>query len=424
MTMLTRSDAGRPTPLPMYALGQQPRTLGRLRAAVAALAMLLSCIAYTQVAHSEPATTVEAKPNLGRSMAWTAYNLGTTGYNQAVAIGKVLKDHYGTTLRVVPGKNDVSRLLPLVKKRVAFSANGIATYFAQEGVFQFAGANWGPLPLRLVLTANGDSNQALAVAADLGIKTYADLRGKRVPYVRGAPALNVPTEAFLACGGLTWDDVERVDFPGYNAMWTGVINGQVDAAYANTVSGPTRKLEASPRGIYWPPAPHEDEACWQRMRTIVPFFTPHMATRGAQISVAKPHEGATYPYPMLITLDTQPQQLVHDLVQVIHRHYDEFKNADPGAIGWAMDRQQFEWVVPFHAGAVRYFESIGQWNAQRQAHNQALLDRQALLAKTWQAHKAAVKGSDPNFSSRWLQARSQALTAAGLDPVWTDTAVR
>ena len=28
---------------------------------------------------------------LPRAMAWSAYNLGTTGYNQAVAIGKVLK---------------------------------------------------------------------------------------------------------------------------------------------------------------------------------------------------------------------------------------------------------------------------------------------------------------------------------------------
>ena len=68
-------------------------------------------------------------------MAWSAYNLGTTGYSQAVAIGKVLKDEYGTTLRVIPGKNDISRLVPLRKGRVQFSANGIATYLAQEGVF-------------------------------------------------------------------------------------------------------------------------------------------------------------------------------------------------------------------------------------------------------------------------------------------------
>ena len=47
-----------------------------------------------------------------RQMAWTAYNLGSTGYNQAVAIGAMLREKFGVTLRVIPGQNDVSRLLP------------------------------------------------------------------------------------------------------------------------------------------------------------------------------------------------------------------------------------------------------------------------------------------------------------------------
>jgi len=214
------------------------------RFAAACLLVVLQCGASGATAADDPA--------LPRAMAWSAYNLGTTGYNQAVAIGKVLKDHYDVTLRVLPGKNDVSRLLPLVRGRVQLSANGVATYFAQEGVFQFADRRWGPLPLRLVMTSNGDSNQALAVAADTGITRFAELEGRRVPYVRGAPALNVSTEAFLACGGLGWDDVERVEFPGYGAMWTGIVNAQLDAAYATTVSGTTRKLEAWPRGSRWP----------------------------------------------------------------------------------------------------------------------------------------------------------------------------
>jgi TRAP transporter TAXI family solute receptor len=355
------------------------------------------------------------EPNFPRTMSWSAYNLGTTGYNQAVAIGKALKDNYDVNLRVLPGKNDVSRLLPLQRGRVQFSANGVATYFGQEGVFQFAGKTWGPMPLRMVMASHGESNQALGVADDLGIKTYADLRGKRVPYVRGAPALNVTTEAFLACGGLTWDDVERVDFPGYSAMWTGVVNGQVDAAYATTVSGPTRKLEASPRGIFWPPAPHDDEGCWERMGAVVPFMQKHVATRGAAISVDNPHEGATYPYPMLITLADQDEQLVFDLARAIDVHYDDYKNADPGSIGWAMDRQNFQWVVPFHEGSVRYFQSIGVWSDEAQAHNQRLIERQDVLARAWQAHKA----DDPDdFSEVWMSRRAEALTAAGFDPIW------
>jgi TRAP transporter TAXI family solute receptor len=354
-------------------------------------------------------------PKFPRTMSWSAYNLGTTGYNQAVGIGKALKDNYNVNLRVLPGKNDVSRLLPLQRGRVQFSANGVATYFGQEGVFQFAGKTWGPMPLRLVMASHGDSNQALGVANDLGITSYADLRGKRVPYVRGAPALNVTTEAFLACGGLTWDDVERVDFPGYNAMWTGIVNGQVDAAYATTVSGPTRKLEASPRGIFWPPAPHDDAGCWQRMDGIVPFMQKHVATRGAAISETNPHEGATYPYPMLITLAGQNEQLVHDLAKAIHIHYEEYKNADPGSIGWAMERQNFQWVVPFHEGAVSYFKSIGVWSDADDAHNSRLIQRQSVLATAWQAHQA----EDPDdFSGAWMIRRAAALDAAGFDPIW------
>jgi TRAP transporter TAXI family solute receptor len=365
-----------------------------------------------------------AESGLPPAMAWSAYNLGTTGYNQAVAIGKVLKDHYDVTLRVLPGKNDVSRLLPLVRGRVQFSANGVATYFAQEGVFQFAERTWGPLPLRLVLTSNGDSNQALAVAADTGITTFAGLRGRRVPYVRAAPSLNVSTEALLACGGLTWDDVERVEFPGYDAMWTGIVNGHVDAAYATTVSGPTRRLEASPRGIGWLPVPHADAKCWAAIDRIAPYFTRHTATRGAGISDENPHEGATYPYPLLIALDHTDEALVRNLARVIHKHYDEFKDADPGAVGWAMDRQLFEWVVPYHAGAVSYFREIGVWNDEHEAHNQRLLQRQRVLAEAWRGVQARGISADAAFTDAWLVARVEALKGADFDPVWTDPRTR
>ena len=89
--------------------------------------------------------------------------------------------------------------------------------------------------------------------------------------------------------------------------------------------------------------------------TVVPFMQKHKV-RGAAISVDNPHEGATYPYPLLITLSDQDEQLVFDLARAVDVHYEEYKNADPG-IGWAMDRQNCG-VVPFHDGAVRYFQLL------------------------------------------------------------------
>lgn len=389
------------------------RSLAPLGAALALLCVMMAAVAAAQ-AQQKP----EDVPELPRTLAWTAYNLGTTGYNQSVAIGKMLKDRYGVTLRVIPGKNDISRLLPLVRDRVQFSANGVATYFAQEGVFQFAARAWGPQPLRLLITSNGKSNQALAVAADSGVERFADLEGRRVAWVRGAPALNVSTEAFLACGGLGWDDVERVEFPGYGAMWNGIVAGQVDAAYATTVSGPTRKLEASPRGIDWPPVPHDDEACWRRLKSVAPYFTPHMATRGAGISEENPHEGATYPYPLLIAMADRDADLVYAMTRAIGENYDAYKNADPGAIGWARDYQIFDWVVPWHRGAVRYWREVGAWNEDLEAHNQRLIRRQEVLAEAWQEVQRLDIEDDQRFRDSWKQLRRVRLEAAGFDPIW------
>jgi TRAP transporter TAXI family solute receptor len=359
-----------------------------------------------------------SEPELPRQMAWTAYNLGSTGYNQAVAIGAMLRDKYNVTLRVIPGQNDVSRLLPLKTGRVDFTANGVATYFAQEGMFQFANPEWGPQPLRLLMTSNGLSNQGVAVAADTGVTSFAELRGRRVPYVRAAPALNVSMEAYLACGGLTWDDVVRVDFPGYDAKWNGVINGDVDVAFGTTVSGPPFRLEASPRGILWLPAPHDDEGCWERMLAVGPYFTKHNATRGAGINDENIHEAGTYPYPLLTALETQDSDFVYSLTRAINENYDEHKDADPGSIGWALESQVFQWVVPYHEGAVNYWREIGVWTEETEAHNQALIKRQGVLASAWTEMSARDIRDQDEFVSAWQLLRANRLEEAGFDPVW------
>jgi uncharacterized protein len=368
------------------------------------------------------ASSVAAEPpNLPRVMAWSAYNLGTTGYNQAVGIAKMFKDQHRVTLRVIPGKNDVSRLLPLMVDRVQFSANGVSTYFAQEGTFQFSGKRWGPQPLRIVMMSLGLSNQGIAVAATSGIKEIQGLAGKRVPYVLGAPALNVSTEAIMACGGLGWGDVSRVEFPGYVAMWNAMIAGQIDTAYATTVSGPTRRLEASPRGIRWLTMDHHDGACWQRVQRVAPYMMPNMAVRGAGISEAQPHEGGTYPYPILTTLDRRDEAMVYAVTAALDEGFEQFKNADPGSMGWQMSRQKFKWLVPYHPGAIRYFKTLGLWTDEEERHQQRLLERQRVLARAWNdlmAKRSRLVEEEARWSKAWLIQRADYLDAAGFDPIW------
>ena len=91
-----------------------------------------------------------------------------------------------------------------------------------------------------------------------------DLRGKRVGFVVGSPALNQNALAVMAYGGLTRNDVRIVEFSSYGAMWKGLVNNEADAAFASTISGQAREVDSSPRGLMWPPTPTESLA-WRRL---------------------------------------------------------------------------------------------------------------------------------------------------------------
>ena len=90
----------------------------------------------------------------------------------------------------------------------------------------------------------------------------------------------------------------------------------------------------------------------------------------------------------------------------------------PGISGWHIDRQQFEWVVPYHEGAIRYFEEIGVWTEDHQAHNDGLVERQQVLKAAWDAFVAEGVSDEDAFQEGWMQARRDALEAAGMNPIW------
>src|SRR5574342_168457 len=224
----------------------------------------------------------EAK--LPSTLSFTAYDTGSSGFNIAVAVGKTLKDKHNTDVRVLPAGNDVARLAPLKAGRAQASAMGIGTYFAQEGVFEFAVKEWGPQPLRLMLASSDCNAISLGVAKDTGVKQVKDLKGKRVGMVVGSPALNQNAFAVLAFAGLTRNDVKLVEFSSYGAMWKGIINNEVDAAIASTISGQAKEAEASPRGLVYPPTPAADKAGWARLNKLGPYYVPHKATCGVGIT--------------------------------------------------------------------------------------------------------------------------------------------
>jgi len=345
------------------------------------------------------------------TLTLTAYDTGTAGFNITVAIGKMMKDKYGSDVRVLPAGNDVARLQPVRTGRATAAGMGAGVYYSQEGVFEFATKEWGPQPVQVTLSTVDCNAGNLGVAKDTGVTKMADLKGKRVGHVVGAPALNQTALGVLAFAGITAKDVKIVEFSSYGAMWKGMVNNDVDAAFATTITGPAKELETSPRGIVWPPLPHSDKEGWARVQKVIPFYKPHVATCGAGgISKDKPIDMGNYPYPIYTVYGQSSEEDIYNFTRAMIDGYDAYKDGAPGAIGMAAKLQTKNWSVPIHKGAVKALKEAGAWSDEQEKHNNELLRRQDVLAAAWADFNKANPPSDPaQFTEAWMKARAGAL---------------
>lgn len=360
-------------------------------------------------------SAASAQVKLPATLTMTAYDTGTSGFNITVAIGKMFKDKYGTDMRVLPAGNDVARLQPIRTGRAAMAGMGAGVYFAQEGVFEFAAKEWGPQAVQITLTTVDCNGLSLAVAADTGVKSLADLKGKRIGFVVGSPALNQNATAILAFADLTTKDVKVVEFASNNAMWKGIINNDVDAVFGSTITGAGKELETSPRGITWPPLPHNDKAGWDRVKKVGPFFTQHTATCGSAVSKDKPVQMGAYPYPIYTVYANQSEDDVYTMTKAMIDGYDGYKDNAPGATGMAVKLQTKNWSVPVHKGAVKALKEAGAWSEDQDKHNNDLYKRQQVLQTAWGEFTKGEPSSDPaKFTEDWMKARKAALTKASM----------
>jgi TRAP transporter TAXI family solute receptor len=356
---------------------------------------------------------------LPSTLTLTAYDTGSSGFNIAVAVGKMLKDKHNSEVRVLPAGNDVARLGPLKAGRAQASFMGVGSYFAQEGVFEFAVKEWGPQPVQFILASLDCNNISIGIAADTGAKEIKDLKGKRVAFVVGSPALNQNMLAMLAFGGLTRSDVKIVEFASYGASWKGMLNNEIDAAVASNISGQAKETETSPRGLFYPSMPASDTAGWERVRKIGPYFQPHKSSCGTSASKDKPLETSSYPYPILMHYGSLAADTIYNLTKAMVSNYDLYKDGAPGAAGLNPQTQNFQWVLPVNPAAVKAFKEAGVWKDADEVHNNRLLARQKVLIEAWAAHE---KGSPPAeadaFRQSWMAARKAALEKAGMEAIF------
>src|SRR3546814_2299292 len=61
-----------------------------------------------------------ADTELPGTMVWTAYDLGSSGYDEASGIANALMKRYETRVRIVPSGTSIGRMLPITTSQDAY----------------------------------------------------------------------------------------------------------------------------------------------------------------------------------------------------------------------------------------------------------------------------------------------------------------
>ena len=295
-----------------------------------------------------------AAAELPKNLAVTAYDVGSSGYSQAVAVGAAFKNNLGVTLRVLPGKNDVSRMVPLREGKVDFSFNGIGTYFSQEGVDVFGTQEWGPQDARVLLTSMGDNCATQHVAADAGVKTLADLKGKRVSVGAPRSGTELNARAVLKAAGLSYQDLGKVEYLPFGESVELIKNRQLDATLQSAGLGVAsiRDLATSVK-IVVVPVPAD---------VIAKSGDP--AYQGMTIP-AGTYEGQDADVPttavnnFLVSHSGVSDEIAYKMTKALFEHLDQMVSAHSAAKSIRLEKALAGMPLPLHPGAEKFYREKG-----------------------------------------------------------------
>jgi TRAP transporter TAXI family solute receptor len=357
------------------------------------------------------ASAQAAKPS---SISISGNKPGSNMHAEVTAIADAVNKKFGTKIRAIPVGNAVGRAIALKNKKSEIWMSCSAYYTAFEGIGDFAAKKWGPQDLRVLILANRRNNFSLATSKNSSINSIADIKGKKMSWVVGNSGINMQTEAYLAHGGLTLDDVELVKFPGYVASLRGIISGQTDVVMAANSSGATREIAASPGGLKWINIPHGNKDGWMQVQRRAPFLAPLTITGGPGLAEGESAEVGSYPCPTFVSYGNADLEKMYWMTKMVVESWDIYKGAIKSAPYWQVDEAlKSRFAVPYHDGAVKYFQEIGKWSDEMEAHQRSLLKRIGVLETAFAKAKSEYSGDDDGFKAHWAAQKAVALKAAG-----------
>jgi len=268
---------------------------------------------------------------------------GTLNHTTGSAIAKVLKDKASINAVIQPTAGE-SVLIPLVGRGEA--------EFGIANIFEVEGAKAANKDLRLI-----GSIQALRgayfVRKDSGMKTMADLKGKRVVFGYSAMKTIDPlAKAMLMTGGLTEKDIKPVLVPNVIRGADEFAAGNADMFFFAFGAPKVREADATVGGILALEVP---ESGMPEAKKILPGGYLTMVQPNP-FYVGVPQAMNVYTWDnMLFTNSKVSDDVVYKLIDTMVKNKDDMLTIQPALREFTAAGLYKKYDIPYHSGALKYF---------------------------------------------------------------------
>ena len=366
-------------------------------------ACLVIVFGISPVLSQTPSQTPLQLPKMVRVATST---VGSGTYAKATIFSGLVKKASGVDVRIMPNDSQIGVALTMRAKEMDCTYyTGTGMFYLAHGLDVFGAPEWGPQPVRASLM--GMSGCGFAVPAKSNIKSWEDMKGKRVAISPGTPLVEDATLAFLAYGGVGKADVKQIVVSGMNGAYSGLLDGTVDGAYLPFEGSAAYNMEGSPRGLRWLPMDPGNEEGWKRLQKYLPMYAPFLSKTGAGCSEERPIVGGGYALGYFAYRDASPD-IMFILAKSIYEGYDAYKDISKDLKYWdnkmLLDYEaQF---LPLHEGTVRYLKGVGKWTPEMErwqawkiSQETGRLEAWPLVVKT--ATEKKIKIGSPEFMDLW-----------------------
>lgn len=282
---------------------------------------------------------------------------GTTGtyYPLGGMFAQLIEEETGISTTAESSQASAANMTALKdeKAEIAFVQTDIA-YYAANGELMFEGDK---IDMVSAIGALYPETVQLVTTAKSGIKTFDDLKGKKVSV--GAPGSGTfaNAEQLLEIHGLTMDDIDPQNLD-FGESQESLQSGQIDAAFI-TAGAPTAAVEtlnATTEVVIVP----VEEAKADELIEKYPYYAKDVVpkgTYGLEADVPTVSVGA-----MLVVQNNIPDDVVYDITKAI---YDNASSLTHPKGKFIKPETGLDGIgIPIHPGAKRYFDEKGVEAAQ------------------------------------------------------------